>query len=689
MSDVIIALNRVNDAIFVSLVNTTLQITILIPLIALLIWVFRIKSATIRYSLWLFALFAIVALPILTPFIPKMELTGLRHQRAANHGLDETMSPGMEADSAGELPEAGVSVPSTSAAGATLSREMDASVINPVSIAYFIWCVGAVFMAFIVIRAYRKLGKLRLGSTDVNDSMTIEMLSLLKRKIGVRRSVSLRASPEIYTPMSIGFLSPVIVIPNSVINDSSSKQLEMILTHELAHIKRNDYLVNLLQNVLRIVFFFHPLFHLMNRNLARECEHICDDWVIHVTEHRTRYAECLVNMLDRMLHNQVNTSVTMAMAERKQDIPGRIDMIVDKTRKTVTKVSKKALVAMLVLGCLSLPVIGGIGLIRFAGARPASDRGRIVFHSGGGIICVMDADGSNMRHLTLGSLGSHGYQPCCSPDGSQIAFRRYTDDDSWNNIFIMNADGGNVRQLTESPSAEDQYPAWSSDGKQIAFTRNFWEQKGGEWVQKSWAIYVINADGSDLRRLGEEVQCRKVGENTSSGGRPAWSPDGSQIAYYDWPIDRSAVFVMDANGENRKMLHNWGGRVGIDWSPDGDKIVFASSQDSWQNWQSHDLFVIDTDGRGLERLTQPGPEWYRDPAWSPDGTKIVFSSNLDDEDNYEIYVMNADGSDIQRLTKTPAVGEFRPDWTASSYAVEPAGKLKSTWGKIKTLLRSR
>jgi hypothetical protein len=81
-------LNLINDAIFVSLVNTTLQITILIPLIALIIWMFRIKSATTRYSLWLFALFAMLALPLLTPFIPQVGLTRFHHQGGTDHGLD-------------------------------------------------------------------------------------------------------------------------------------------------------------------------------------------------------------------------------------------------------------------------------------------------------------------------------------------------------------------------------------------------------------------------------------------------------------------------------------------------------------------------------------------------------------------------------------------------------------------------
>jgi Tol biopolymer transport system component/beta-lactamase regulating signal transducer with metallopeptidase domain len=667
MSEVITVLS---DTIFVSLVNTTWQITLLIPLVALLIWVFRIKSAATRYSLWLFVLFAIIALPLITPFIPQIDMAQFRGQRIAGNRPDDLMRLGMGGGEAGELPEDGDSVPSVGTAKVHANRGSDASLINPVSIAYFIWCAGALLALCITLGAHINLRRLRVSSPDVKDPAALEMLSGLKQRVKVRRPVALKVSSRIYTPMSLGIFSPTIILPDGGFRGIS--ELEMILTHELAHIRRCDYLVNILQNILKAIFFFHPLYHLMNRSLAKEREHICDDWVIEVTEQRSGYAECIIGLLERALHKPVNVPVTLSMAERKRDIPGRIDMIVNKKRNISTKVSTKALIAVFLIGCFALPIIGGIGLVRFAGARPASDEGQIVFKrwvGAKGCIFIMGADGGNQRQITTGSHNC----PVWSPDGSRIAFHEYDPSrGTGTGIYVMDADGSNMKQLSSGP--DDYHPTWSPDGKQIAFSREVWEQKDGGWNLKSGGIYIMNSDGTDLRRLTE---------NFDRG--PDWSPDGKRIAFHLYLITvnkPNQVHVMDVEGSNRRMLHSWSSCPA--WSPDGTEIAFHSWRDGWNQWESSDIYVMNADGANVKRLTEPGPASEYDPSWSPDGAKIVFSSNRDG--NFEIYVMDADGQNVQRLTNT-SEDEFEPDWTAFSYAVEPAGKLKSTWGKIKALIR--
>jgi Tol biopolymer transport system component len=136
---------------------------------------------------------------------------------------------------------------------------------------------------------------------------------------------------------------------------------------------------------------------------------------------------------------------------------------------------------------------------------------------------------------------------------------------------------------------------------------------------------------------------------------------------------------MDSDGGNQRMLYDWG--MSPSWSPDGKRIAFWGQRDAWNAFKSADIYVMNSDGTNVKMLTVPGPEDDMYPDWSPDGKKIVFSSKRGG--SYAIHVMDADGQNIQRLTNVSAY-EFEPDWTAFSYAVTPAGKLKSLWGKIKT-----
>ncbi|MFC1713917.1 M56 family metallopeptidase [Candidatus Poribacteria bacterium] len=676
MSDI---LNLVNDAIFVSLVNTTLQITLLIPVIALIIWMFRIKSATTRYSLWLFVLFAMLLLPLLNPFVSHMDFARFRHQGATGGGLDDMMRLRMGASDVGELSEADAPGLSTSAAKADANSEADVSLVNPVSVAYFIWCAGALSMFCITIGVYRKLGKLKIDSSDVESQAALEVLSRLKNKLGIRRTVALKTSPEVYIPMSMGIFSPVIIVPDSAIDDGASDELEMILTHELAHIKRCDYLTRFLQNMLKVVFFFHPLFHLMKRKLAKEREHICDDWVIDITNRRSKYAECLVNLLEMAVHKPISVPVTLAMAERKRDIPGRIDMIVDRRRRTATRVSRRALFAVLIIGCVSLPVIGGLELLELAGAKPASHgqgtalaraqaprQAQIVFQSyrdGNNEIYVMDADGKNQRRLTNSPGDDWG--PAWSPDSQKIVF--YSKRDGNWDIYVMDVDGKNQRRLTNSPG-DDWGPAWSPDGQTIAFQ----SKRDG-----NFEIYVMDVDGKNQHKLTN---------NPAYDAEPTWSPDGLGIAFLSNRDGNFGIYVMDADGKNQHNLTDLPGGVGgyPAWSPDGQTIAFQSRPDG--KGTPAEVYVMDADGGNLRNLTD-NPAEDGGSTWSPDSQRIAFHSNRGG--NWEIYVMDADGKNLRRLTNNPA-DDGEPAWFDPAFvSVSPAGKLKSTWGEIKLSLISR
>ena len=257
-------------------------------------------------------------------------------------------------------------------------------------------------------------------------------------------------------------------------------------------------------------------------------------------------------------------------------------------------------------------------------------------------IYVVNADGSGLVNLTNRTLESE-LRPAWSPDGTRIVFQREVDSSNHDiEIYVMNADGSGVTRLTNSPGY-DELPAWSPDGSKIAFVSYRDNPTGGT------GIFVMNADGTNVKRLTLNPQF--------SDSSPAWSPDGARIAFAavrDGSTQHQ-LYVMNADGSNLRRLTNHGQfDYGPIWSPDGARIAFTSRRDG-----NFEVYVMDSDGGNQRRLTN-NPEDDGSPSWSPDGTKIVFWSSREGHFG-EIYVMNADGSNLVNLTNSDPF-EMEPRW---------------------------
>ncbi|MDQ4097699.1 MAG: LpqB family beta-propeller domain-containing protein [Actinomycetota bacterium] len=218
-------------------------------------------------------------------------------------------------------------------------------------------------------------------------------------------------------------------------------------------------------------------------------------------------------------------------------------------------------------------------------------------------------------------------------------------------LTVMASDGTAKRVLTNRPLAFDGNPAWSPDGSRIAFE---------SLIEGRRSIWVIQANGEGLRRLTD-------GEGTDSA--PAWSPDGSTIAFTSDRDGNAEIYAMGADGSDvRRLTTDPSTDAFPTWSPDGSRIAFVSDRDGVLK-----LWTMGADASDPSRLLDIAAEAQR-PGYSGDGRRVVFSSDRDG--NPEIYAANVDGSGLTRLTDKPgADGEasFSPDGSRIAFASDRDG----------------
>lgn len=253
------------------------------------------------------------------------------------------------------------------------------------------------------------------------------------------------------------------------------------------------------------------------------------------------------------------------------------------------------------------------------------------------------------------------------PSGGEIAFT--VNDTGWSEIWVMAADGSERQRLTEveppgNDAAGSGSPAWSPDGSHIAFAAQIGTL---EEDQRLTEIYVTRADGADVRRLTT---------NEALDGSPSWSPDGERIAFTritepGSAAARSGIVVMDADGGNEVQLTN-AALPSVDvapaWSPDGTEIAFTrAAPTAGSDDPRAGIYVVSPEGGEPRKLTDDAS----DPGWSPDGKRIAFTSFRDGFGRTcfhecgisgEVYVLDIESGETRRLTESEA-NDSSPAWS--------------------------
>jgi len=285
-----------------------------------------------------------------------------------------------------------------------------------------------------------------------------------------------------------------------------------------------------------------------------------------------------------------------------------------------------------------------------APVEPELLRGRIVF-SHEGDVWVMNADGSDRTRLTTDPAPD--FDPAWSPDGRRIAFRTHRDGNE--EVYVMNADGSGQRNASRSPGG-DYSPAWSPDGEWIAFMS---DRSGGP------NVWLMRPDGAAPRQLTDLPGISEY---------PSWSPDGARLAFHctsgrvlESGVGDFEICVVDRDGSNLEQITDAPGESKLPaWSPDGAWIAFQSDRNGWpsgpkppgydgERYGEYEVYVVQPDGSGLRRVTTHPDEDDTSAAWSPAGDYLLVSRYgcLD--------VLSPDGSRSTRLTDGLCADEF-PDW---------------------------
>jgi WD40-like Beta Propeller Repeat len=299
-------------------------------------------------------------------------------------------------------------------------------------------------------------------------------------------------------------------------------------------------------------------------------------------------------------------------------------------------------------------------------------------------ILVVNPDGTGLRNLTPD--GEFESDPVWSPDGRKILFLRD------GQLYVMDAGGSGRVNIAGGQGISEH--RWSPDGRMIAFVDV--RAEGGDVFDDLW---VMQADGTGKFRLAEkafnfswsrdgrlvytsvadlaDVHLRIINADGSGDSRltnraafqPAWSPDGTRIAFVT--LDAKEIFVINPDGTGEvNLTQGLGENDGPAWSPDGSRLAFGTAPPAPS--PDMEIAVMNRDGSSRTILTAP-PGFDFQPAWSPDGTKIVFTRS-DPGGDSEIYVVNADGSNLTNASNRPETLETGPDWNGQGEGVTVASR---------------
>lgn len=310
-------------------------------------------NATTKYAVWFGSLLLLVMVPLMMGVMPHSVPSGSSSLEvpiqitvngtegsstlpsitveSPESGPIETVYVSMDAESLVGFPQQGVAI--QRAASPTITWNLSQLLGT---VLFGLWVLGVVVGLVPLVQSLLYLRRLKQKALPLKTHQ--EQLQGWMDSHEIRRSIRLMTSSKVNVPMSLGFVRPVILIPDFLVNHLTPTELDQVLLHEIAHLKRHDDWAKLLQKMIRALFFFHPAVWWIDRQLDAEREIACDDWVAQVTHQRRQYAACLVRLVEIGLHRpKLPIQLGLMMASK---IESRIKKLIDRKRLISIKIPK-------------------------------------------------------------------------------------------------------------------------------------------------------------------------------------------------------------------------------------------------------------------------------------------------------------------------------------------------------------
>ncbi len=300
-------------------------------------------SNTTAYLLWLFSLISLPILFGLNQFVPALSIGGTVPELTQEQPINV---PGL-APAVRDLPETLSTDSETQSKNQLLTKVGFFVNWTKMDVILCLWAFGSLAMLMRFAFGLYQVHKHRRAATVAGDSYQ-SICQRLVQELNIGRRIRVYFSDRVVSPISFGLLMPCILIPRGL----NLERFKLVAAHELAHVRRLDWLTNLFSHLVGVFFFFHPLYHFLNRQLIDLREQICDDWVIQLTGVRKNYAQCLLD-----LTSYKNMFVPLALTlNQSSRLESRIDSILKNSRRLDLQPKRRLLImaATLFLTCLPL-----------------------------------------------------------------------------------------------------------------------------------------------------------------------------------------------------------------------------------------------------------------------------------------------------------------------------------------------